>query len=222
MLQQDELTLWSIDDIENAAMQALSATDQQTVSTILQWSKNFLLNTHPQLGRDGPVCPFTKPSMSKHLYFIAGPQHGRNFSEIQGNILRFQRWYASLITKLEESSRNFLTFLIPLPDFDRSDPAPLDELQARLKNDVVRQGLMIGQFHPECEQPGLWNNEFRPLKCVIPLLAIRVMVLYDLPFLMETQEHLDAYLATFASEIPPRVRGHLVSKLYAPRPEAMT
>jgi len=218
MLQHNELTLWSIDDIERAELHGLSATDQQTVTTILQWSKSFLLNPHPDLGRDGPVCPFTKPSMTKQLFFIASPEHGQDLSAIQSNILHFQRWYESMIAQHEEASRNFLTFLIPLPDFDRSDPAPLDELQGRLKNDFVRQGLMIGQFHPECEQPGLWNDDFRPLKCAIPLLAIRVMVLYDLPFLMETQDHLDAYLATFAREIPPRVRGHLVNRMYAPRP----
>ena len=218
MLHQDELTLWSPPDIESDAISTLSEADQATLREVLQWSKDFLLNIHPDLGRDGPVCPFTKPSMTKQLYFIAGPQHGSDLAGIGPQVLRFRQWYESMIVEQEEASRNFLTFVIPLPDFDRSDAMPLNELQSGLKNDFVKQGLMIGQFHPKCEEPGLWNEQFRPLQCPVPLLAIRVMVLYDLPFLMETHDHLDAYLATFAREIPPRVRSQLVSRLYAPRP----
>ena len=219
MLQEDGLYLWSNEEIEQESMSSLSEPDQLVLREILCWSQSYLLHPHPLLGRDGPVCPFTKPSLAKQLFFIATPEHGRDLSRIKERVQRLRQMYASFILTQDEASRNFLTFLIPLPDFDLSDAGPLDDLQGQLKNDFVKQGLMIGQFHPKCEQQGLWNEEFRPLKCAIPLLAIRVMVLYDLPFLMETHDHLDAYLATFAREIPPKVRGQLVSRLYAPRPE---
>src|SRR5206468_1894821 len=44
-------------------------------------------------------------------------------------------------------------------------------------------GLMLGQFHMKNEEPGLHNVNFRPLQSPIPLLAVRFMVMADLPFL---------------------------------------
>jgi hypothetical protein len=65
---------------------------------------------------------------------------------------------------------------------------------------------MIGQFHPKCDQPGLWNDDFRPLRSPIPLLAIRIMVPGDLPFLTGSDVHLAAYFARFAAGIPSELR----------------
>jgi len=102
---------------------------------------------------------------------------------------------------------------VVLPGFDRTDSSPLDALQRRLKDAFVREGLMVGQFHPHCEQRGLWNEDFRPLKAPIPLLAIRRMVSSDLPFLLGSASHLSAYLDRFAPGIPSHVRRHLVARI---------
>jgi hypothetical protein len=89
----------------------------------------------------------------------------------------------------------------------------LDALQARLKERFVREGLMVGQFHPQCEQGGLWNTDFRPLRAPIPLLAIRQMVTSDLPFLLGSPAHVSAYLHRFAPGIPTHVRRLLVARI---------
>ncbi len=218
MLQNAGLFLWSSDDIERGAMSDLAQADQTVLREIMSWTREYLVAPHPELGRDGPVCPFTKPSLAKQLFFLATPEHGRDVSVLTARLQHWREWYENLLLEKEEVDRNLLTVLVPLPDFDRVDAAPLDQFQDLLKDDFVQHGLMIGQFHPNCDKPGLWNEAFRPLRCPIPLLAMRVMVLYDLPFLMETQSYLDAYLKHFAREIPPKVRGQLVSRLYAPRP----
>ncbi len=72
---------------------------------------------------------------------------------------------------------------------------------------------MVGQFHPRCEQGGLWNEGFRPLRAPIPLLAIRRMVSSDLPFLLDSAGHLLAYLNRFAPNIPSHVRRLLVARI---------
>ena len=70
---------------------------------------------------------------------------------------------------------------------DADAPAFIDAVQARLKPQFVADGLMLGQFHALNNEPGLHNQEFRPLRSPIPLLAIRFMVDSDLPFLTESQ-----------------------------------
>ncbi len=58
-----------------------------------------------------------------------------------------------------------------------------------------------------------WNEEFRPLRSPIPLLVIRVMVQNDLPFLVESEKHLDAYLSNFAPELPVNLRSRLIAAM---------
>jgi len=76
------------------------------------------------------------------------------------------------------------TILIVFPRVtDETAPRLIDGLQAKLKPEFVDDGLMLGQFHSMNNEPGLWNDQFRPLRSPIPLLAIRFMVGGDIPFL---------------------------------------
>jgi hypothetical protein len=82
-----------------------------------------------------------------------------------------------------------------------------------VKDEFVADGLMVGQFHPVCANPGLWNEDFRPLRSPVPLLAIRQMLVFDLPFLTTSAGHIDAWLGRFAPHLPPRVRAHLTARV---------
>jgi len=209
MLWRDGLPLWSVSDVE--AGQILPVPKQKALAEIVSWSRDFLVPGHPDLGRPGPVCPFTKPSIDKDLFFLAYPVVGASIGEMAATVVEYRDWHAELASELGEMDRQLLTFLILFPDFDHTDSAELDRLQAHLKDEFVKQGLMVGQFHPVCEQPGLWNEDFRPLRAPLPLLAIRYMVPFDLPFLVNSPAHLDAYFTRFAPEIPSRVRTQLTS-----------
>jgi hypothetical protein len=65
---------------------------------------------------------------------------------------------------------------------------------------------MIGQFYDGCEEPAIWNRDFRPLASPVPLLAIRNMVRTDAPFLVKDAVSLEAYLRQFGDDVPGRLR----------------
>jgi hypothetical protein len=178
---------------------------------IATWATEFLNTPHRDLGRRGPVCPYTRQSLENRT-FLLGQVRG---PEIAPAVELYREWFVELLEQTAEERRHLLTILVVLPDLDRSDAGPLDEVQARLKDAFVRDGLMVGQFHPRCEQSGLWNEDFRPLRAPVPLMAIRRMVSSDLPFLLGSAGHLSAYLSRFAPGIPGHVRRLLVSKVAA-------
>jgi len=216
MLRHDDLQLWPISDVETGAVHD---GDAAAMRRIAAWSRDFLVPEHSDLGRDGPVCPFTKTSMKKDLFFLTTLRTRDPAQPVEDTINSFGDWYRDLAASASEDDRKFLTFLIVLPDVELVDSTGLDDLQRRLKTRFVQDGLMIGQFHPACDQPGIWNDAFRPLRSPIPLLAIRAMVQYDLPFLMGAPEHLDAYLSRFAPGIPPHLRSQLAAAVgYMPSP----
>jgi hypothetical protein len=183
------------------------------LSQVLDWSRDFLVSGHPELGRTGPVCPYTQPSLRKELFHLALPSAACD--DLASAVDSLRTRHAILSEPLSEDDRELLTILLVLPGFDPTDSVELDELQLKAKNEFVAEGLMIGQFHPVCEEPGLYNEDFRPLRAPVPLLAVRKLLVFDLPFLLTDDLHMDHYLQRFAPSIPTRVRDRLVSEVVA-------
>src|SRR5262249_108841 len=152
---------------------------------ITTWAVEFLNAPNPRLGRRGAVCPYTRLSMDNNCFLLAWAGGEHKVESIESTVDRYRRWFMELLGQSPRSPEGLLTILGVVPGFGRADSSPLEPLQARLKDVFVSQGLMVGQFHPHCSQSGLWNEDFRPLKAPIPLLAIRRMVASDLPFLLD-------------------------------------
>lgn len=223
MLRAHGLTLYDPGDLRGAATspEFLDACERNPAKLsdlrqIADWAVDFLSAPHPQLGRRGPVCPYTRPSMENNTFLLAWAGGEHDLASIEATVERYRRWFLELREQLDGArEQHLLTILVVLPGIDRTDSGPLDALQAGLKDAFVRAGLMVGQFHPRCEQSGLWNEEFRPLRAPVPLLAIRQMVSSDLPFLLDSASHLSAYLNRFAPDIPGHVRRFLVARITA-------
>jgi hypothetical protein len=201
-----ELRLYSAAEVDAGA-------GRGPMRTILDWCRTFLVSPHPDLGRTGPVCPYTSSSLRRDLLYLATLAQATDIAGIAATVGDVRRRYRRMADALPPDDAELLTFLVLLPDFDPADSSPLDALQRRVKDEYVTEGLMIGQFHPACDNPGLWNEGFRPLRAPIPLLAIRRMLVFDLPFLVEASHHLDAWLERFAPQLPPRVRTHLTARV---------
>lgn len=182
------------------------------VRAILSWSRDYLVTSHPDLGRSGPVCPYTQPSLRKGLYYLAAA----TTSDVPAAIHGLREQYTALSEQLSPTDQELLTILLALPHLDHADSSELDDLQRAAKDDFVANGLMIGQFHPVCDEPGLWNAHFKALRAPLPLLAIRKLVVFDLPFVIDTDAHAESYLERFAPDIPTRIRDQLVRRVAGP------
>lgn len=209
MLRAHGLTLYEPGDL-CGEMASPAVPDLRQIAA---WAVEFLNAPNQQLGRRGPVCPYTRLSMANDCFLMAWAGGEHDVQSIESTVDQYRRWFMELLEQPGRAREHLLTILVVLPGFDRTDSSPLDALQRRLKDAFVRQGLMLGQFHPHCEQSGLWNEDFRPLKAPIPLLAIRRMVASDLPFLLGSASHLSAYFDRFAPGIPSHVRRHLVARI---------
>ncbi|BCL16488.1 DUF6875 domain-containing protein [Micromonospora sagamiensis] len=180
-----------------------------TLRTVLEWCVRYLVAPHPELGRTGSVCPYTAPALRRDLLYLAELPGVTDVPGISAAVGALRDRYQRTVATLPDDEAELLTYLLVLPDVDRTDPGPLDALQARVKDEFVTEGLMVGQFHPYCPNPGLWNEDFRPLRSPVPLLAVRRMLVFDLPFLTDSAGHFDAWVSRFAGHLPARVRSHL-------------
>lgn len=212
MTDDKQVLLFSAGQVERGEA---PAEHRPHLTRILYWAKTFLVSGHDELGRTGPVCPYTQPSLRKDLFHLASPADLTGPVDGAAVIAQLRSMYERLSAGLDEADQELLTLLVVLPQLDHEDSTELDLLQRKAKDEFVAEGLMIGQFHPTCPEPGLWNPDFRPLRSPVPLLAIRKLLVFDLPFLIDVDMHVDTYLQRFAAEIPARIRYQLVGRLAA-------
>ena len=157
----------------------------------------YLSAPHPDLGREGPVCPYTRPAMEASALFVAMDTS----RSITGPTLRqharlMLREFHGIPTRKERLK----CLLFVFPNLGELQFGLIDETQKAMKVEFVMNGLMIGQFHPKCEEPGLWSSRFRPLKAPIPMLAVRHMAITDIAFLVSIDDCLAEYLRRFGDE----------------------
>jgi hypothetical protein len=201
LLTPDELVTPAVwDDIDARLLPRFLLT--------LWWTENFLARSNPDVGRAGPVCPFIRPSLDKKsLWLTAIGGHEPELKSFQDTVLGYKEWFLEL-PPASGDDEIFKTILILLPDVrEESYALVIDGMQKRLKPAFLKEQLMIGQFHPRCEEAGVRNGAFRPLKSPVPLLAIRRITPGDVVFMKGPDGHYDKefledFLRTFAKGLP--------------------
>ncbi len=174
----------------------------------LWWTENFLARPNKNLGRSGPTCPFVRPSLDKRSFWLTAVEGAQPpLAELEETVLAYRDWFLELEPRSGEDAQ-YKAILILLPDLAPEDYASIiDATQKKLKPDFVGQQLMIGQFHALSEEAGVRNPSFRPLKCPVPLLAIRGIAAGDVVFMKGPDGsydmgYLKSYLKAFAQDLP--------------------
>ncbi|HEX2079986.1 MAG TPA: hypothetical protein VHG08_19870 [Longimicrobium sp.] len=202
--EDSRLFLVELSDFTEGPPAPRVAENLDALRPVLDWAKAYLCNPHPQLGRAGPVCPFTPPSIRKELFFLAVWRGAELDGEEVVEVVRLYRdWFLELEPR-DGRDAQYKSINILFPDLPREAWSTLIEAtQERLKPEYVPHGIMIGEFHPgPPEKESLWNPDFRPLKSPLPLLSIRNMVPTDFAFLKGRKDFMQAYLRLHGDNLP--------------------
>ncbi|WP_245718479.1 DUF6875 domain-containing protein [Nocardia miyunensis] len=177
-----------------------------------RWVDGHLMRPHPDLGRDGPVCPFVRTGVVHELVWagLATGGDGLDTADLRRIVDDALEEYHDLCVENPDQARQLaLVTLFPgLTRYERIDAA-----HSARKSDAVRRGFMLGQFYPGCAVPGLWNREFRPLDSPVPMLVLRPMMSTDFPFLAGRADWLYAYFTHLAPDLPRRLRWAIADRM---------
>lgn len=202
------LVLFEPADLTGAPAHPLLGRYADALRTVVAWAEEYLCRPHPELGRTGNVCPFAQGALDRQTFRLAvlpGVPDGPD--AVSETLIAYRDWFAALC-RADELAASYQTIVVVFPDLAPGDvPRIIDSTQDRLKPEYVGRGLMIGEFHDgPPDKAGLWNSGFRPLRCPVPLLAIREMVSTDFPFLADDAESVAAYLNRFGDRVPRPLR----------------
>lgn len=194
-----------------------------TRAGVLKWVREFIGAPHSNLGRAGSICPFVPGALNMDTIWIAEVADAEPTVESIGEIIKEYRnvFLATEPTKSPDAiNKAFLVAFPTLTARGAEGAALVDKVQYKLKPYFVDQGMMLGEFHAMNESPGLRNPEFRPLRSPVPMLAIRLMVESDLPFMTlesyapnERASFLRSYLYRLGGSLKPSKFNDALEKL---------
>lgn len=190
---------------------------EEDLAKVDTWLRQYVGRPDPQLGRNGPVCPFVPPALNDNaiqfsFYYDVDGSSGSHIREV---LERELADFSVTAEQLPKSGTSLESRLVVLPDTGPEGWRRLDEVYEALKNTAVSSGLMIGQFHPLCDERAVRNPAFRVSVAPVGLFAMRRMAPHDVLFLHERHSWLRTYDDLFRSHYERgRVRDPLLRELY--------
>lgn len=176
------------------------ADEHPRTEELRQWTLEYLCQPHPDLGRPGPVCPYTGRAVAGRYLWAAFIEGTEIDCEFLTAVVDDMNDLFSLLPPEHPPDSKLKAVLVIFPDLTEYDD--LDTVQRSQKTRFVDKGLMLGQFYPGCTVAGLHNSDFPALDSPLPLLAVRHMAPTDYAFLKTRPEWIDSYLQLFAPGIP--------------------
>ncbi|MEZ4869359.1 MAG: hypothetical protein R3C14_49005 [Caldilineaceae bacterium] len=181
----------------------LSPSFVKAADEVLKWAKEFLIPEHQDLHRprgSQSVCPFVGASIEHDsFYMVFHPEINQDQCTEQA----IEQVIVSYIPTFEAlppfADRLKLTkaLLVVFPHLPDAQTCILDRVHTNIKDSFVKAGLMIGQFHQQCDVPSVYNKDFMVSRAPLPLMAIRYMALHDILFLSEREDWFQLYQARF-------------------------
>jgi hypothetical protein len=170
---------------------------------LADWVRGYLMRPHPDLGRPGAVCPFT-PAAARLDAIRVGSSPARDEDAIHRVMRRALAAFDSI--DCPRGQRHFRAVIVAFPNCAGDEGrARLKAVQNRLRPESILRGKMIGLFEPHSPDKGLINPDFRPLRSPVPLLAIRMLVENDAPFVLRNPRLAPIYLIKFPLTGPARL-----------------
>jgi hypothetical protein len=183
----------------------IAARDIAIGAELLAWAERYLLHPDPRINRpyaSQTVCPFLQAALKKNAIFMAF--HPEITTDSPRAVLEVVAEHMAHFASLSEetSSYPYHALLIIFPRLRPSCFGVLDKVHQIAKDDIVENGLMIGQFHPYCRTAATHNSAWRSVSVApYPLIAMRKMVMHDILFLGGQKQWFREYARRYGASL---------------------
>jgi hypothetical protein len=162
--------------------QAGSAARGSPLRSTLEWLDSYLVKPHPDLGRPGVVCPFTRSAQTLDtlrfaINCCADTDEREAIAAIRQGFAALKKMHAP------GGDEHFRAIIMLFPNC--TGPSGIETLERAMKRFKYSSLLTlrtIGFLHANSTQPGVWNPAFCPMTAPVPLIVLRYVVLQDARF----------------------------------------
>jgi hypothetical protein len=178
----------------------VSPNQLDAIQRCVDWLKDYIGSPHPELGRNGDVCPFVNTALRKQrMSFVVLDQIATpDLREISSRVL-YEAW--RLRRRLRESDKlsELTTTNVLLPNLTGEAAHVVHAVHDSCKTTLMRRGIMLAVFYPGYDKPAIYNKDFRLYRSPFPVIVVRPMALHDIVFLDNNRAAFREYRRRFGA-----------------------
>lgn len=186
-------------EIADAETRGILPSEAVYLKATMDWIYNFIMQPHPNLGRNGVVCPYVKSSIDASIFYVCTPPMTQNFEyeDVFNSLLKLGSVFDYMAPQTGQNAA--LRALLVL--FPQATDALLSHPQKSkvLKTEMMRLGVTVGQFFPTKHADSLLKAKFFPVQPPLCLYTMRPFIESDWMFIQGEREWRDVYKARFGS-----------------------
>jgi hypothetical protein len=179
----------------------LPEADLDALRAVAEWIRTFIVKPHKDLGRAGPVCPFTPEALERHTLWLADEKVAdRSVSDVAGLISEYQRLFKEA-RPTDGDGVIFKSFVVVFTDLppDRAGNFLGDVLEQVALPSYAKDGFVMGPFYEGNEGGAIYNASFRPFTSPVPFVLVRLAVVSDWKFFLENPDFLPLWADRYGS-----------------------
>ncbi|GIG92285.1 DUF6875 domain-containing protein [Plantactinospora endophytica] len=188
----------------------------ERVAWAQQWVSDYTANPHPELGRDGVVCPYMVKALRQDCITLVDFDSSEGDAALAALAREMRGKMIKRAAELGADHVYLVNLIVPFGNSETELKAMVGRVHARLKEEFVSLGFMLGDFWPEHETAGLYSEDFRPFTSPLPILGMRHMVPADLVFFITpdlTPQQQLTYLGYYAKVFEGRLNRYWSGRL---------
>jgi heptaprenyl diphosphate synthase len=188
------------------------------LAVVVEWLREYVSKPAKEVGRTGPVCPFVPPALDDNAvrFDFFYDLDCREPERLRSVVVDLLHEFEATAAPPNRAGTSLASMVIVLPDTDAQGWAAIDALYPELKDVAIELGLMIGQFHPNCDERAVRNPAFPVSRSPVALLAVRRIAPHDVLFLHDDPRWFTAYEKRFGTNVRAgKVRDKLMRQLHA-------
>lgn len=171
------------------------------IQQCVAWLNDFIGKPHPELGRNGDICPFVRTALRKQrISFVVLDRVTRPDVDFIRDRVMYEGW--RMIRHLDRSHRHaeLTTVMLLMPNLTGDAAAVVHSVHDHCKANLMRKGIMTSAFYPGYPKPGAYNPDGKGLyHAPFPTMLVRPMAQHDILFLDRHREAFTEYHRRFAA-----------------------
>jgi hypothetical protein len=185
--------LFLLEDLEDSGTSGnLADSDLRALHTVADWIKSFIVRPNEDLGRAGPVCPFTAEGLErKTLWLAPEPIAGRSATDV----VQLLDDYKELLLRAQPTQGDDLQYkaiLVVLTDLsaDRATAYVNDvQIHSLTKPWYAHDGVVLDpKFNEMNDGSAIHNPRFHPFRSPVPFFLMRHAVISDWMFFLDDDD----------------------------------
>lgn len=201
-----KMTPVEVCDRQRLLEMGLSAEATGKVADCAAWTMTYPLKRVKKHRRVEAICPMVAPSLAADgmRYAIASVGEREPALESLDNLLMKA---ADSFDGIETDDPRLRCLVVVAPEVKGSRLLDATRPDRKIKNQLLRRGILVGEFFPSCPFATTFNPRLFALRSPAPMYVLRTFLESDWRFICQIPEWQKTYRERFGD--PPRKLKHL-------------